>query len=289
MGSGRTEGEGVGWWRTAGGKVRSGGTGFGCPREHRDGSVAPQVYPPTLDVGCLARSLTQVQSWKLSELNPKAQSPWDQKEPLAHTQRGSRPGDPLPGPPPSQEGGNTDRSHSLRPNPKLRAEGEGGREGQPEQAADTATPHRRRRKMHRPHSCPRSPAPGCCPAPPPQRPQVSRPSSTAPRKAGTGWGLGRPPSEDFLPTARAGRPQPPCGSSLCLLQGAPASTSSGRGRTKAQKGAGWRAMMPWEGKLGEPAGDPTPNPTHWRGPGQQEDTVILPKKRLNSARRCWRH
>ena len=198
--------------------------------------MAPQVHPPALDVGFLARSLTQTQSWKLSELDPKAQSPWDQKEPLAHTQRGSRPSDPLPGPPPSQEGGNTDRSHSLRPNPKLRAEGGGGRGNQ--NRPQTQPPPPPPKEDAQATLLPTEPRPGCCPAPPPQRPQVSRPSSAAPGKAGARWGLGQPPGEDSLPTARAGRPQPPCRPSLCLLQGAPASSSSARVRHRERKNKG---------------------------------------------------
>ena len=180
--------------------------------------MAPQVHPPALDVGFLARSLTQTQSWKLSELDPKAQSPWDQKEPLAHTQRGSRPSDPLPGPPPSQVGGNTDRSHSLRPNPKLRAEG-GGREGQQEPAADTATPTpaEGRRTGHTPaHGAP----PGVLPRTPtsaaPGQQAVECSSRESRRAMGTGaapW-RGFPPhgQSRAAPAPMSAQPLPPPGS-----------------------------------------------------------------------------
>lgn len=255
--------------------------------------MAPQVHPPALDVGFLARSLTQTQSWKLSELDPKAQSPWDQKEPLAHTQRGSRPSDPLPGPPPSQEGGNTDRSHSLRPNPKLRAEG-GGREGQQEPAADTATPTpaEGRRTGHTPaHG---APARGAAPHPHLSGPRSAGRRVQLPGKQARDGDWGSPPARIPSPRPEQGGPSPHVGPASASSREPPPlapqpGSRTGRGRTKAQRGAGWRAMMPWEGKLGEPAGDPTQNPTHRQGPGQQEDTVILPKKRLNSARRCWRH
>ena len=219
MGSGRT-GRGGGWVveDSRGKSQEGGGTGFGCPREHRGGSVAPQVHPPALDVGFLARSLTQTQSWKLSELDPKAQSPWDQKEPLAHTQRGSRPSDPLPGPPPSQEGGNTDRSHSLRPNPKLRAEGGGGRGNQ--NRPQTQPPPPPPKEDAQATLQPTEPRPGVLPRTPSSAAPGQQAVECSSRESRRAMGTGAAPRRGFpphgqsraAPAPMSAQPLPPPGS-----------------------------------------------------------------------------